>query len=444
MEFLDDLRERREAKTLPQPQPEASSPAPARPVPEIPEAPEAWDELLEGVDFDEPTEVIEPPAANGKSRARSRRRRFSTGQVIVLAVMGIAVLAFWAVLILFITGAFHTSSIDLEPESDVASAVNSESDLAVAEVTSTAPALSETTTVANDPLTPTATPVPAGPIATIYDEQIRKDPDNATLYLQRGSVYLDAGASDAALSDFERARDLQAGGAAYLGIGHATYALFRWQDAEAAFGQAIALDPEMAEAHYGLGLIHYYRGDYRKAGRSFDMAAEINPDHAEYEAWLAIAAAHFNDRPEALGAATRAISASADLPLVYVAKSWAARVPDRDNADARDVDGAQGDLLHALDLGPNDFLTLNAVAEFYVAERPERLAEAEQLAAYALNWAKNAVERAVALQTLGRVYLLQERSADAQRVLEEAMALASVDGDVALTGLEEDLARTQQ
>ncbi len=104
--------------------------------------------------------------------------------------MGIAVLAFWAVLILFITGAFHTSSIDLEPESDVASAVNSGSDLAVAEVTSTAPAPSETTTVANDPLTPTATPVPAGPIATIYDEQIRKDPDNATLYLQRGSVYL--------------------------------------------------------------------------------------------------------------------------------------------------------------------------------------------------------------------------------------------------------------
>jgi len=127
-----------------------------------------------------------------------------------------------------------------------------------------------------------------------------------------------------------------------------------------------------------------------------------------------------------------------------VAKSWAARVPDRDNADARDLDGAQGDLLHALDLGPNDFLTLNAVAEFYVAERPERLAEAEQLAAYALNWAKNDVERAVALQTLGRVYLLQERSADAQRVLEEAATLASVDGDVALTGLTEDLARTQQ
>ncbi len=54
------------------------------------------------------------------------------------------------------------------------------------------------------------------------------------------------------------------------------------------------------------------------------------------------------------------------------------------------------------------------------------------------------MERAVALQTLGRVYLLPGRGADAQRVLEEAMALASVDGDVALTGLEEDLARTQR
>ncbi len=444
MEFLDDLRGRREAKTSPQPQPEAPPPAPARPVPEIPQAPEAWDELLEGVDFDEPTEAVKPPTTSGKSRARSRRRRFSTGQVVILSVMGIVVLAFWVVLILFITGTFHISSLDLEPEPAVISVVDSESGLAAAETISPAPALPEATVAANELPVPTATPVPAGPIATIYDEQIRNDPDNAVLYLQRGDTYLGAGAYEAALGDFERARDLQAGGAAYLGLGRATYALFRWQDAEAAFGQAIALDPEMSEAHYRLGLVHYYRGDYRKAGKSFDMAAEIHPDRAEYEAWLAIAAAHFNDRPEALGAATRAINASIDLPLVYVAKSWAARVPDRDNADARDLDGAQGDLLHALDLGPNDFLTLNAVAEFYVAERPERLAEAEQLAAYALNWAKNDVERAVALQTLGRVYLLQERSADAQRVLEEAATLASVDGDVALTGLTEDLARTQQ
>ncbi len=246
MEFLDDLRERREAKTSPQPQPEASPPAPARPVPEIPEAPEAWDELLEGVDFDEPTEVVEPPVANGKPRARSRRRRFSTGQVIVLAVMGMAVLAFWAVLILFITGAFHTSSIDLEPESDVASAVDSGSDLAVAEVIDRARAF-RNNHGSKRPLDPNRYACACRTHRHDLRRTDHQDPDNATLYLQRGSVYLDAGASDAALSDFERARDLQAGGAAYLGIGHATYALFRWQDAEAAFGQAIALDPEMAE-----------------------------------------------------------------------------------------------------------------------------------------------------------------------------------------------------
>jgi len=443
MEFLDDLRERSEAKTAPKPQSEAAPPAPARPVPEISQAPEAWDELLAGVAFDEPTAAIEPSTkTSGKPGSGSRKRRFSTGQTIVLAVLGVAVLAFWVVLILFITGAFRTNSLDLEPQSGVASAVDSESASPV--VDDSSPDLPETTATVKEPPAPTATPFPVGPVATIYDEEIRKDPDNAILYLQRGNAYLEAGAYEAAAGDFGRAGDLQAGGAAYLGLGRANYALFRWRDAEASFGQAIALDPELAEAHSGLGLIHYYRGNYRKAAKSFDAAAEINPEHAEYEAWLAIAAAHVNDRPEALGAATRAISASADLGLVYVAKSWAARVPDRENADARDLDGAQGDLLHALDLGPNDFLTLNAVAEFYVAERPERLAEAEQLAAYALNWAKNDVERAVALQTLGRVYLLQERSADAQRVLEEAATLASVDGDVALTGLTEDLARTQQ
>ena len=59
----------------------------------------------------------------------------------------------------------------------------------------------------------------------------------------------------------------------------------------------------------------------------------------------------------------------------------------------------------ALELEPNQFFTLNALASFYVDHRPERLSEAEVRAIYAGDWAANDVERALALQTLGRVYL---------------------------------------
>ena len=57
--------------------------------------------------------------------------------------------------------------------------------------------------------------------------------------------------------------------------------------------------------------------------------------------------------------------------------------------DPPDIDGAQGDLLYARELEPNGFISLNALANFYLEYRPERLAEAELLAHYAYNWAQN-------------------------------------------------------
>ncbi|MCU0520604.1 MAG: tetratricopeptide repeat protein [Anaerolineae bacterium] len=446
MEFLDDLRQQRESKTQPKAQPEAQSLTSARPTPKLSQDPEVWDQLLASVTVDEPIEVpTSAPESNGKGRVRARKQGLTVAQKIILGTLIIAVLAIWAGVILFITGTFRTKNIDLNAEVDAASEAEGLIRADVEEATIAPPVASRPeVAVATETPLPTDAPIPVGPIATIYDEQLRRDPDNAGLYLQRGHAYLEGKAYEAALGDFQRAEQLGAGATAYEGLGRVYYVLFQWRDAETAFNEATALDSDLADAHFGLGQIAYYRGDYRKAAKAFDTAAEIDPQRAEYEAWLAIAAAHFNDRPEALGAASRAVSLLADSSLVYVAKSWAARVPDREASNARDLDGAQGDLLHAMDLGPNDFLTLNAVAEFYVAERPERLAEAEQLAAYALNWARNDVERAVAMQTLGRVYLLQERKADAQHILGQAAALASVDGEIALAGLEEDLARAHE
>ena len=65
------------------------------------------------------------------------------------------------------------------------------------------------------------------------------------------------------------------------------------------------------------------------------------------------------------------------------------------------------------------------------------------MAVYAQNWADNEVERAVALHTLGRIYLKQGRNADAREVLGQAANLTSADGEILPAGLIEDLERAR-
>ena len=85
---------------------------------------------------------------------------------------------------------------------------------------------------------------------------------------------------------------------------------------------------------------------------------------------------------------------------------------------------------------------LTALAQFYTEYRPERLAEAEQLALSAVDqWSTSDLERARGLHTLGRVYLAQERKQDAFDALSQAADIATIDGKIVLGGLGDDLER---
>jgi tetratricopeptide (TPR) repeat protein len=437
MDFLDDLRDQQE------PKPQDKRPKSAASIEPNTQDQEAWNELLVNVKFEEENAPIEE---RGLTRRRAGRAGLSSSQKIILGILAVAAICLWTVVALALTGSLPASiagltrqdgapptaatpplseAIPTEPASDE-SAPPAPTEISPVEIAGETPATAA----------PTTTPIPRGPVATAYDERLRNDPTNIELYLQRGHEFLRVGAFDAALQDFSRALELDdARAEAHEGIGWANYYLFHWGAAGEAFDITIALDEALHGAHFGLGLMHYYRGSYRNASREFDWAAEINPLHAEYEAWLAMAAAQLGDKVEAEGAATRAINLTTESSLVYVARSWARRIEA-----PSDFDGAQGDLLYARNLAPNDFLTLNALAEFYLENRPERLGEAEQLATYALNWAANDVEEAVALHTLGRIYLQQGRKNDALNVLESAVDLASREGEVLIAGLEESLA----
>jgi tetratricopeptide (TPR) repeat protein len=410
---------------------------------------DSWDDLLSGLSYDEEPE--EEAAPNQRKSGGGGGRKLSVVQMIVLGVLGLFVVAVWIVVGLMIVRSRPADTPEgPESEADVtvvsyANATPMQPSDAVTgtETINLTPAAESSTATAAPTATPeptaTHTPTPAPPVSTVYDRQIAEDPNNLDLYMQRGREYLSLGAYEAALEDFQKAKSLEKERAeVYVGMGWAQYYLARWDAAEASFGTAIAFNQDLSDAHFGLGKLFYYQGRYEEAASEFDWAAEIDRGDAEAEAWLAMAAAHEGDPTEAVGAATRALSITEELAIVYVARSWAHRAQE-----PPDLESAHGDLIYARNLAPNDYHALKALAAFYLAHRPERLVEAEQLAFYAQNWAKDPIQEALALQTLGRVYLEQDRIDEARKALGQAADLVTAEGKIALFDLMDDLERAR-
>lgn len=423
---------------------------PREETPQEPTGDVIWDDLLGSIEYEEPPE--EEPTTGLLDKIRNRfakkgeptagetdeedatkpaRQGLTGGQKIILLFLAIAVIAAYIVLATIVKRSIATSGPPTSPEADT---VITET-IVVPTATPTVPAATPTP----DPeAMHAATPLPQPKVATQYDNEIAADPDNVELRLKRGTEYLNLHAFDAALTDFEHAMEQDEKRAeTYIGIGHANTQLLRLNEAENAYLTAVALDESLPEPRFGLGRLYYLQGRYEAAARSFDIAAEIDPTYAEAEAWLAIASARLKDLPEAQGAATRAYSLTQDSAIIFIARAWAALA-----TAPPDIDAAQSDLLYAQNLDRFDFEVLTSLAQFYTEYRPERLAEAEQLALSAVGqWATSPLERARGLHTLGRVYLALERKQDAFDALSQAADLATLDGDIVLGGLADDLER---
>jgi len=398
--------------------------------------------------FQKPKEQPDDKSAPKPAKPRSRSGGFTRNQKMILGGLGVMILLIYALLIVVVVSSIPRGNPG-------ASAAKQTTQVTVMTSAGTAipwtgdkvtpPPAGEnaagnngnaaraTAIPAQEP-TPTAIPAPL----TQYDRELIVQPDNIELRLKRGQEYLRQMAYKAAQSDFEHVIALDKERAeAYAGLGQAMVAQGIWGEAEVVYNTAISFDEKVPAVHFNLGMLHYYRARYAEAAREFDWAAELNPDFVEAECWLAIAAAQSDNKGEALGAATRAFSLTKDMPLVYIAYSWARRVQD-----PPDLDGAQGDLLYAKDIDPYNFEVLNALARFYTDHRPERIGEAEQLAQYAVNWAQSDFDRARSLHTLGRIYLSQGRKEDARKALSQAADYAMADGRIAMPEIATDLEKT--
>jgi len=157
-----------------------------------------------------------------------------------------------------------------------------------------------------------------------------------------------------------------------------------------AYDKAIALDPNFAAAHAGLGLALLYAADYASSAEEMEQ-----------------------DRQRAQGAMEKAVALGPDLADGYVARGWMR------SSVTWDWNGGEADFAKALALEPGNASTLRRYA--VVLQNFGRLAES--IAA-----TRKAIEldplSAAAWTNLGNVYLAdRSRFPEAREALERALAI---------------------
>jgi len=124
----------------------------------------------------------------------------------------------------------------------------------------------------------------------------------------------------------------------------------RFAEARSAFDSALAAEPDLWEAHFGLGLLARHRGDAQTALASFARVLELWPEHPDALHELGVALLMANDVDQAVGALERAAALRPAEPA-YLADAGFAQMRAGDLAAARER------LEHASALDADDPIT---------------------------------------------------------------------------------------
>lgn len=199
-------------------------------------------------------------------------------------------------------------------------------------------------------------------------------PDSAEGCFRLGSELAQSGQLDQAIALLRRAVELAPHGAAYHNLASAYRDRGDAPAALAAYREAARLDPRLAEAHYGVGLMLMGERRYEEALASLRRACELNPRFAEarlqagnarmglgdWQAALAELKAAIDARPDY--AEARWARAMSQLPAVYGAGT--------DPAERRRAFAAQLDALCKWFAGtrrPDAYLAVGVHQPFYLA-----------------------------------------------------------------------------
>lgn len=141
-----------------------------------------------------------------------------------------------------------------------------------------------------------------------FDLAIEADPQDPEAHLWRAVTLQRLGDHRQALSDLQKAHDLNGGGPDVLiEYGNIYLALDQWQLAIAQYDLALAIDPQRAQAFHNRGVAYERMGQAADARADFERAIQINPGAFESHLGMAVACDRLDDRAQAITAYRSAI-----------------------------------------------------------------------------------------------------------------------------------------
>ncbi|MDR1286933.1 MAG: tetratricopeptide repeat protein [Treponema sp.] len=115
-----------------------------------------------------------------------------------------------------------------------------------------------------------------------YTAAIRLDPNNAVMYKERGTAYIEKGDNDLAIADLTQALKLNPNYPnAYNNRGNAYSNKGDYDQAIADYTQTIRIAPGFAVAYYNRGNGYFNKGDYDRAIADYTQTIHIAPDFAD-------------------------------------------------------------------------------------------------------------------------------------------------------------------
>ncbi len=123
-----------------------------------------------------------------------------------------------------------------------------------------------------------------------------------------------------------------------------------YEQAIADYDQALALNPEYAEAYNNRGNAYADLGDYEQAIADYDQALALNPEYAEAYNNRGVAYASLGEYEIAIADYDQAISLNPDYASAYINRGIIyIYQPDYQNCEL-----ASSDFMKVLELVPND------------------------------------------------------------------------------------------
>ena len=151
-----------------------------------------------------------------------------------------------------------------------------------------------------------------------YDEYLKRNPNNAKAYYNRGLAYANLQKYNEAISDYTTAISIDPNYAdAYNNRGTVYANLQKYNEAISDYTTAISIDPNHADAYNNRGIEYYYLQKYEEAISDLTKAISIDPNYANAYNNRGLTFSDLRKYEEAISDLTKAISINPDLAQPY-------------------------------------------------------------------------------------------------------------------------------